>query len=37
VYGTPTEPSANADQYILPENLRLFFEGQDRSAYFTKA
>jgi len=28
VYGTQTESIAKTDEYILPENLRLFFEGQ---------
>ena len=30
VYGTPAGPAAKADDYVLPENLRLFFEGRDR-------
>lgn len=29
VYGTPAESIVKPDDYILPENLRLFFEGQD--------
>jgi len=29
IYGTHTESIAAGDEYTLPENLRLFFEGQD--------
>lgn len=30
VYGSKAEPSKPADPYVLPENLRMFFEGQSR-------
>lgn len=29
VYGTPAESIGKTDEYVLPENLRLFFEGRD--------
>lgn len=29
VYGTQTESTAKVSEYVLPKNLRLFFEGQD--------
>jgi len=32
VYGAQTESIVKNDEYILPENLRLFFEGQDLKA-----
>ena len=28
VYGAHTESSVKPDEYVLPENLRLFFEGR---------
>ena len=36
VYGNQTESIVKANEYVLPENLRLFFEGQNLKSNISK-
>jgi len=36
VYGAKTQAAARTDEYILPENLRLFFDGQSNKSDIAK-